>query len=83
MNSQLQQDLYEKASELHFQELYNNEQLTEVLIANDTRIKSIQDIHSAEMTKQNSELRDITSAWQSDKNASNLVSTFYVIDQIL
>ena len=35
------------------------------------------------MTKNNSELRDIASARQSEKKASNLVSKFYVIDQSL
>ena len=50
---------------------------------NDARIKEIQEINSAYMTKNNSELSDIALAWQSDKKASNLVSEFYVIDQSL
>ena len=79
MNSQMQRYLYEQAAELQFQGSHNNEQLKEVGLANDARIKAIQDIHSAEMTKNNSELRDIASARQSDKKASNPVSTFYVI----
>ena len=47
------------------------------------RIKKIQEIHSDYMTKNNSELSDIALAWQSDKKASNPVSTFYVIYQYL
>ena len=35
------------------------------------------------MPKKNSELRDIALAWQSNKGESNLVSTFYIIDQYL
>ena len=35
------------------------------------------------MIQKNSELRYIASDWQSDKNASNLVNKFYVIDQYL
>ena len=35
------------------------------------------------MTRKNSELKDIASYRQSDKKASNLVSTFYVIDKYL
>ena len=41
MNYQLQQDLYKKAVELKFQESHNNEQLKEVGLANDSRIKAI------------------------------------------
>ena len=83
MNSQLQRYLYKKAAELQFQESHNNEQLKEVVIANDARIKTIHKINYADMTKKNSDLRDITSDRQSDTKASNLVSTFYVIDQYL
>ena len=83
MNSQLQQEIYDKAADLQFQESHNNEQLKEVGQANEAWIKSIQEIHSSEMTKKNSELRDIASTRQSDKKGSNLVSTFYVIDQYL
>ena len=67
MNPQLQRDLYYKASELHFQESHNNEQLKKVGLANDACIREIQEINSAEMTRNNSELRDIALAWQSDK----------------
>ena len=35
------------------------------------------------MTKNNSELSDIVLARQYDKKASNLMSTFYIIDQSL
>ena len=42
MNSQLQQDLYNKIEELNFQEAHNNEQLKEVGLDNDTQIKAIQ-----------------------------------------
>ena len=69
MNSQLQQDLYNKSEELQFQESHNNEQLNKVGLANDAWIKSIQEIHSAEMTKRNSDLRYIAWAWKSDKNS--------------
>ena len=79
MNSQLQRYLYNKSAELQFQESHNNEQLKEVGLANDARIKPIQEIHYNETTKNYSELRDIASAWQSDKKASNLVSTFLFI----
>ena len=43
---------------------------------NYARIKEIQEIHSTEIIKKNSELRYIVSVCQSDKKASNLVSTF-------
>ena len=68
---------------MKFQESHNNEQLKCVNLANDSRIKEIQEIHSAYMTKNNSELSDIALARQSDKKASNPVSTFYVIYQYL
>ena len=83
MNYQLKPYLYYKAAYLQFQESHKNEQLKGVGLSNDAWIKSIQEIHSAEMTKKNSELRDIALAQQSDKKASNLVSKFYVIDQSL
>ena len=63
MNFQLHRDLYKKAEELQFQESHNNEQFKEVGLANDARIKAIKNIDSAEMTKKNSEMRDIVSAW--------------------
>ena len=68
---------------MQFQESHNNEQLKEVGLDNSARIKVIQEIHSAEMTKNNSELRDITSDRQSNKKASNPVITFYIIDNSL
>ena len=83
MNSQLQQYLYNKAIELKFQESHKNEQLKDVVLDNDARIKEIQEIHSAYMTKNNSELSNIALAWQYDKKASNPVSIFCVIDQSL
>ena len=52
-------------------------------LANDARIKVIQEIHYDDTTKKNYEERDTASAWHSDKNSSNLVSTFYVIGQYL
>ena len=79
MNYQLHQDLYDKAAELQFQESHNNEQFKEVGLANNSRIKAIQEIYSSGMNKRNPELRHIASARQSDKKASNLVSKFYVI----
>ena len=39
MNSQLQRDLYDKAAEMQFQEVHNNEQLKELGLANNDRIK--------------------------------------------
>ena len=54
-----------------------------MVLANDARIKAIQEINYAEMTKKNYYLRDIALTWKYDKKASNLVSTFYVIDQSL
>ena len=51
MNYQLQQDLYDKAAELNFQESHNNEQLKEVVLANDAWIKSIQEINSDDMRR--------------------------------
>ena len=41
MNYQLQQDIYDKAVEMKFQDSHNNEQLKEVGPANDSRIKGI------------------------------------------
>ena len=79
MNSQLQWYIYNQAAELQFQDSYNNEQLKGVSIANDARIKAIQEIHYNDMTKKNSDLKDIASAQKSDKKVSNLVITVYVI----
>ena len=73
-------NLYEKSVELQFQESHNNEKLKEVGIANDAWLKAIQEIQYADVTKENSDLRDIASARQSDKKTSNLVRTFYFID---
>ena len=83
MKYQLQQYLYDKATELQFQESHNNKHLKEMGLYTDSQVKVIQEINSAETTKNNSELREIASARQSDKKASNLVSTFYVIDKSL
>ena len=47
---------------------------------NESRIKAIQEIHYAEITKKNSDLRDIALARKYDKKASNMVSS---IDQYL
>ena len=59
MNSQLQRDVYKKAAELQFQESRNNEQSKDVGLYNDAHKKAIQEINSAEMNRNNSELRDI------------------------
>ena len=50
MNYQLQRDLYKNLAELQFQESHKNEQLKEVGLANDNRIKEIQEIHYADTT---------------------------------
>ena len=51
INSQLQRYLYYKAEELQFQESHKNEQLKEVVLANDARIKAIQEINSDDMRR--------------------------------
>ena len=50
---------------------------------NNTRIKEIQEIYCDYITKNNFELSDIALSRQSDKKASNLMSTFYIIDPSL
>ena len=54
-----------------------------MVLANEDRIKTIQEKHSAATPKKNSDLRDIVSARHYDKKVSNLVSKFYVIDPSL